>query len=78
MLGCILLCTQDSSEELDKVESEIKSILEAKLVYLKPALFQQEQAFKAAIPIATDGFAGLQQNEFFSAFISIFPSFLLT
>ncbi len=53
-VGLYVTMYANSSEELDKVESEIKSILEAKLVYLKPALFQQEQAFKAAIPIATD------------------------
>ena len=41
-------------EELDKIESEIKSILEAKLVYVKPALLQQEQGFRSVLPIATD------------------------
>lgn len=44
----------DSAEELDKVETEIKSILESKLVYVKPALFQQEQGFKSVLPLATD------------------------
>ncbi len=44
----------ESETELDKVESEIKSILESKLIYVKPALFQQEQGFKSVIPIATD------------------------
>ncbi len=44
----------ESKEELDKAESEIKSILEAKLVYVKPALFQQEEAFKSILPTATD------------------------
>ncbi|MEK7589784.1 MAG: DUF87 domain-containing protein [Patescibacteria group bacterium] len=44
----------DTKEELDKTESEIKSILESKLVYLKPALFQQEQGFKSMLPVATD------------------------
>jgi len=43
-----------SDAELDKLESEIKSILESKLIYLKPALFQQEQGFKSVIPIADD------------------------
>ncbi len=43
--------------ELDKIESEVKSILEAKLVYVKPALFQQEQGFKSILPIATDEIA---------------------
>jgi type IV secretory pathway VirB4 component len=41
-------------EELDKIESEIKSILESKLVYIKPALFQQEQGFRSVLPIGTD------------------------
>lgn len=40
--------------ELDKVESEMKSILESKLVYVKPALFQQEQGFRSIIPIGAD------------------------
>src|SRR6202008_2389147 len=40
--------------ELDKVESEVKSILEASLVYLKPALFHQEQGYKSILPISTD------------------------
>ncbi|MBU6430846.1 MAG: DUF87 domain-containing protein [Patescibacteria group bacterium] len=44
----------DSEGELDKIESEIKTILESKLVYLKPALFQQEQGYKSVLPIATD------------------------
>jgi type IV secretory pathway VirB4 component len=54
-VGLYITIYANNSDELDKSESEIKSILEAKLVYLKPALFQQEQAFKATIPIATDG-----------------------
>ncbi len=44
----------DSEEELNKVESEIKSTLEAALVFIKPSLFQQEQGFRSAIPTATD------------------------
>lgn len=44
----------NKSEDLDKIESEIKSILESKLVYMKPALFQQEQGFRSILPIAKD------------------------
>lgn len=43
-----------SVEELDKAESEIKSMLESRLVYVKPALFQQEQGFKSVLPIGKD------------------------
>ncbi len=53
-VGLYITIYADTTEELDKTESEIKSILEAKLVYVKPALFQQEQAFKTTIPIGTD------------------------
>jgi type IV secretory pathway VirB4 component len=53
-VGLYISIYGDSKEELDKTESEIRSILDSKLVYLKPALFQQEQGFKSAIPIATD------------------------
>ena len=42
-VGLYITIYGESDGELDKVESEIKSILEAKLIYIKPALFQQEQ-----------------------------------
>ncbi len=46
-----------SEDELNKAETEIKSLLEAKLVYTKPALFQQAEAFQAVLPLATDKIA---------------------
>lgn len=56
-VGVYITIYAESEGELDKLESEIKSILESKLVYLKPALFQQEQGFKSVIPIADDQLA---------------------
>jgi conjugal transfer ATP-binding protein TraC len=53
-VGLYLSIYGDTKEELDKAESEIKSILESKLIYLKPALFQQEQGFKSILPVAND------------------------
>ena len=53
-VGLYITIYAESSAELDKIESEIKSILESKMVYIKPALFQQEQAFKTTIPLGTD------------------------
>ncbi len=44
----------DSDLELFKIENEIKSILEARLIYIKPALFQQDTGFKSVIPIGND------------------------
>ncbi len=56
-VGLYLSVYADSENELDKIESEIRSILESRLVYLKPALFQQEQGFKSVLPIGTDDLA---------------------
>lgn len=53
-VGLYISIYGDSSEELDKIESEIKSILEAKLIYVKPALFQQEQGYKSTLPLGND------------------------
>lgn len=41
-------------EALNKTESEIKGILDSRLVYIKPALFQQEQGIKSVLPNMTD------------------------
>lgn len=53
-VGIYITAYADNEMELFKVESEIKSILESKLVYIKPALFQQEEGFKSVIPIGND------------------------
>lgn len=44
----------DSEQELDKTENEIRNILESKLVYIKPTLFQQETGFTSTIPLGED------------------------
>ena len=56
-VGLYISVYADNSDELDKVESEIKSVMESKLVYVKPALFQQEQGFRSILPIAKDELA---------------------
>ncbi len=53
-VGVYITIYGDSVSDLDKAESEIKSILESRLVYVKPALFQQEQGFQSILPIARD------------------------
>ena len=53
-VGLYISIYGNDQEELDKAESEIRSILDAKLVYIKPALFQQEQGFKSVIPTGKD------------------------
>jgi len=53
-VGLYITIYADNENDLFKVESEIKSLLESKLIYLKPALFQQDEAFKSVIPTGTD------------------------
>jgi conjugal transfer ATP-binding protein TraC len=69
---------QDEAE-LDKIESEIRSILESKLIYIKPALFQQEQGFRSILPLANDELSVTSKINS-STLSSIFPfvSFDLT
>lgn len=78
-VGLYITIYADNNEILDKVDSEIKSMLDSKLVYIKPALFQQEQGFASVLPIATDKL-GVHSKLNSSPLSSIFPfiSFDLT
>lgn len=78
-VGLYITIYGNSTEELDKIESEIKSILESKLVYVKPALFQQEQGFRSTLPLAKDEL-GVHSKLNSSPLSSLFPfvSFDLT
>jgi type IV secretory pathway VirB4 component len=53
-VGLYLTIYGNTREEIDKIESEVRSILESRLVYIRPALFQQEQGFRSVLPLATD------------------------
>ena len=53
-IGLYLTIYGGTREEIDKVESEVRSILESRLVYIRPALFQQEQGFRSVLPLASD------------------------
>ncbi len=69
----------DNELELFKLENEIKSMLESKLIYIKPALFQQEDGFKSVIPIGSD-LLNIHQKLNSEPLSSVFPfiSFDLT
>lgn len=40
--------------ELDKVESELRTMFESRSIFLKPAIFQQGEAFTSNIPVGKD------------------------
>ena len=53
-VGLYISIYGESDTDLFRIESEIRSILESKLVYLKPTLFQQEDGFKSVSPLGKD------------------------
>ncbi len=78
-VGLYITVYADNENDLFKIESEVKSLLDSKLVYIKPALFQQDEAFKSVIPLGTD-LLNIHQKLNTDPLSSIFPfvSFDLT
>jgi type IV secretory pathway VirB4 component len=71
-VGIYITIYADNELELYKIENEIKSMLESRLIYIKPALFQQEEGFKSVIPIETD-LLGIHQKLNSAPLSSVFP-----
>ena len=78
-VGLYLSLYADSEEELGHAEAEIKSMLESRLIYVRPALFQQAEAFQSIIPANEDKIAVTKKinSEPLSSFFP-FVSFDLT
>lgn len=53
-VGFYITIYADSQKELSKSENEIKNILEARIIYTKQAVFQQDAGFLSTIPINSD------------------------
>jgi len=45
---------EDSIEKLNEAEEQILSLFEAKMIYIRPALFQQELGLNATLPLGND------------------------
>lgn len=52
--GLYITLYAQEEKELDKIAKSLISILEAQLVYVKPAVFKAEQGFNSALPLAND------------------------
>lgn len=78
-VGIYITLYGESEDELNRTEREVKSILESKLVYIKPALFEQEKGFRSVLPTASDELA-VNSKLNSSPLSSVFPfvSFDLT
>jgi len=53
-LGLYFTIYANEEAELDRIEKEIRQILESALVYIKPALFRQSEGFQSALPLVYD------------------------
>ena len=53
-VGLYMTIYGDTREDVDKAETEVRSILESRLVYIRPALFQQEQGLRSTLPLCND------------------------
>ena len=72
-VGFYLAIYGQDEAAISKVENDIHSILDARLITMKPALFQQEQGFKSIIPLLNDTL--LVHNKFNSSPLSSFFPF---
>jgi len=53
-LGLYLTIYGDSQKEIKETETTLRSILESRLIYIKPALYQQREGFHASSPSGLD------------------------
>ena len=53
-LGLYITIYGDDEKELREVETALRSILEARLIYIKPALYQQKEGFVSCSPYNLD------------------------
>lgn len=78
-IGFYISIYGDTENDLFRAESEIRSLLESKMIYIKPSLFQEEDGFKTVVPLGTDKL-GVTQKLNSEPISSMFPfvSFDLT
>jgi len=55
--GLYITIYGDSVDDLEKIETSLRSILDAKLVYSKSAIYQQDSGFESTLPLANDKLA---------------------
>jgi type IV secretory pathway VirB4 component len=53
-VGFYITLYGEDEAALNKAETDLKGILDSRLIYLKPALFQQEQGIQSVLPLASD------------------------
>lgn len=72
-VGLYIAIYGETEKDLNKIEGEIRGILDARLIYIKPAIFQQEDGFMSVAPLVHDKL--LVHNKFNSSPLSSFFPF---
>jgi type IV secretory pathway VirB4 component len=71
-LGIYITSYGDTEKELKDIETELRAILESRLIYIKPSLYQQKEGFTSTSPYGMDKlFITTPMNS--STLSSIFP-----
>lgn len=52
--GLYITIYGDSPKKLEQLENELRAVLESRMVYIKPALYQQKAGFNASLPLGFD------------------------
>lgn len=53
-VGVYITIYANTVEELNKLENSVSSLLESRLIYVKPSIFQQLEGFNSVLPIGED------------------------
>ncbi|MEX0878058.1 MAG: ATP-binding protein [Candidatus Spechtbacterales bacterium] len=77
--GLYIIIYAKSEKEVNEIENELRSILESRLVYVKPAVYQQREGFNSGLPLGLN-YLNLTNSMNTSPLSSTFPfvSFDLT
>ena len=70
--GLYITVYGETKEELQKIETQLEAILEAKLIYIKSATMQMEAAFNSTLPLGSDKLA-INNNMNTSPLSTTFP-----
>ncbi len=53
-VGLYVAIYANDTDDLNRIENEVKGLMDSRMILLKPALFQQEQGFNSVIPTVND------------------------
>jgi len=70
--GLYITVYANEPKEIKNIETILRSILESRLIYIKPALYQQKEGFNSTLPYGTDQLMVLNSMNT-EPFASVFP-----